>query len=64
MGFGGFIHTFKIGTGIGISFIPDHAATPEALTKCADEALYAAKAAGRGRFVFCDDLLDPTTAQA
>ena len=54
----------QIGTSIGIGFFPDHAATPEALTKCADEALYAAKAAGRGRFVFCDDLPKPTTAQA
>ncbi len=54
----------RIGTSIGIGFFPDDAATPEALTKCADEALYAAKAAGRGRFVFCDDLPKPTTARA
>ncbi|MGE4219981.1 MAG: diguanylate cyclase [Alphaproteobacteria bacterium] len=54
----------QIGTSIGIAFFPDHAGSPEALTKCADEALYTAKAAGRGRFVFYDDLPKPAAAQA
>jgi len=34
---------------IGVAVLPDHAEDPEALLGAADRALYAAKAAGRGR---------------
>jgi diguanylate cyclase (GGDEF) domain len=34
---------------IGVAVMPDDAATPEALMRLADRALYAAKAAGRSR---------------
>jgi diguanylate cyclase (GGDEF)-like protein/PAS domain S-box-containing protein len=46
-----FIHTGRIidcRVSIGASFFPEHGATPDALLKNADLALYAAKAAGRG----------------
>lgn len=37
----------QIGGSIGIAFFPDHGTSPDALIARADEALYAAKAAGR-----------------
>ena len=40
-------HQIQIGGSIGIAFYPDHGTSPDALIGRADEALYAAKAAGR-----------------
>ncbi len=40
-------HHIQIGGSIGIAFYPDHGTSPDALIGRADEALYAAKAAGR-----------------
>ncbi|MFC5302039.1 PAS-domain containing protein [Azospira restricta] len=42
--------TTQIGTSIGIALHPAHGDNREALLKAADEAMYAAKAAGRGRW--------------
>lgn len=40
----------RIGTSIGLSLCPAHSRNREALLKAADEAMYAAKSAGRGRW--------------
>ncbi|MNY85716.1 Cyclic di-GMP phosphodiesterase Gmr [compost metagenome] len=40
----------NIGTSIGIAFYPKHGTTADELIKKADEAMYAAKKAGRGRY--------------
>ncbi len=37
-------HEIQISCSVGISCYPDHATDPDGLTKCADEAMYAAKA--------------------
>ena len=42
--------TVTVGTSIGISFCPEHGRERETLLKAADEAMYAAKADGRGRW--------------
>lgn len=42
--------TVSVGTSIGISFCPEHGRERETLLKAADEAMYAAKAEGRGRW--------------
>ncbi|MBK8120320.1 MAG: diguanylate cyclase [Sulfuritalea sp.] len=39
---------------MGIACAPRDGETPEALLKSADAAMYLAKAAGRGRYVFFD----------
>jgi diguanylate cyclase (GGDEF)-like protein len=44
--------TVRLGASVGIA--PVHACTPEELFRCADVALYAAKAAGRNTFRICD----------
>jgi diguanylate cyclase (GGDEF)-like protein len=43
--------TLRVGTSIGIARFPTDGATPEALLRAADAALYAAKAAGKGGIV-------------
>ncbi len=45
-------HQADIGASIGISLAPLNGSDPEALLKCADLALYRAKARGRGGFAF------------
>lgn len=45
-------HEVKIGSSTGIAFYPADAASDEALIKCADHAMYAAKEQGRGTFRF------------
>jgi predicted signal transduction protein with EAL and GGDEF domain len=40
----------RITTSIGIAVYPEHALTPHALLDAADDALYAAKAAGRDTY--------------
>ena len=40
-----------VATSIGIALYPDHGQTVDAVIKCADQALYAAKEQGRGRFL-------------
>jgi len=41
-----------LGVSIGIGRYPEDAEAPELLLKCADEAMYAAKEAGRNRYHF------------
>jgi diguanylate cyclase (GGDEF)-like protein len=41
-------HTISIGASVGMAFAPSDASTPDELLRCADMALYQAKAAGRG----------------
>ncbi|MFN7710005.1 MAG: diguanylate cyclase domain-containing protein [Holosporales bacterium] len=44
--------TLQYGCSIGIALCPDHGTTPEALMLIADETMYKAKKAGKGRFIF------------
>ncbi|WP_434621067.1 diguanylate cyclase domain-containing protein [Azospirillum sp. B2RO_4] len=46
--------TLSVGASIGIALFPRDADTAQDLLKAADDALYRAKHAGRGRFVVCD----------
>ncbi|MEO1767489.1 diguanylate cyclase domain-containing protein [Thiobacter aerophilum] len=48
-------HTLHIGASIGIALFPDDAADGEALLRCADDAMYQAKAAGRNTYRFHRD---------
>ena len=41
----------QITVSIGVGLMPDHVASPEALIRVADEAMYQAKAGGRDRVV-------------
>ena len=41
----------QITVSVGVGLMPDHVASPEALLRVADEAMYAAKAGGRDRVV-------------
>jgi diguanylate cyclase (GGDEF)-like protein len=45
-------HQANVGASIGISLAPADGSDPEALLRCADLALYRAKAKGRGGFAF------------
>jgi diguanylate cyclase (GGDEF)-like protein len=51
-------HDICIGASAGIALAPDHSQSPEGLMRRADLALYAAKAAGRGRFAMFDASMD------
>ena len=50
-------HSLQTGASIGIATYPGSAATPDALIKQADSAMYAAKQLGRGRCHFYDESL-------
>jgi predicted signal transduction protein with EAL and GGDEF domain len=56
-------HKLNIGVSVGISLAPTDGADVDALLKCADLALYRAKAEGRDRFRFFEPRMD-TEAQA
>ncbi|HEX5783687.1 MAG TPA: diguanylate cyclase [Burkholderiaceae bacterium] len=43
-------HSIGVGASIGISVCPDHATTMSDLLRCADQAMYQAKAQGRGQY--------------
>lgn len=45
-------HTADVGLSIGIAIVPEHGYLPEDIQAAADEALYRAKNAGRGRMAF------------
>ncbi len=54
-------HTVEIGASMGMAFFPEDGHTPVELMKCADTAMYAAKAAGRNTFrFFQQEMLDST----
>ncbi len=53
-------HTANIGASIGIALAPQDGTDPVVLTKRADQALYEAKAAGRGRYRFFQPEMDET----
>ncbi len=44
-----------IGVSVGIALFPDHATEADALLKCADQAMYGAKRAGKNRYHFSGD---------
>lgn len=44
--------TVRIGASVGVALAPTDGAEPEKLLKAADDAMYAAKAAGKGGFAF------------
>ncbi|PKL34465.1 MAG: hypothetical protein CVV45_03090 [Spirochaetae bacterium HGW-Spirochaetae-10] len=46
----------RIGASVGIALYPDHDPRPDRLIQLADRAMYRAKASGRGRFAFFEDL--------
>ena len=59
-------HEVNIGSSTGIAFYPADADSDEALIKCADHAMYAAKEQGRGTFRFYESAVNeryslPTT---
>ena len=43
---------FHVGASIGVALFPEHAADPESLFTCADQAMYQAKRAGGGTVAF------------
>ena len=49
----------EINVSIGVATMPDHAGTVESLLKAADEALYAAKSAGRNRVMAAGNRIPP-----
>lgn len=51
-------HAVQIGSSVGISIFPDDGKTGIELTRCADIAMYAAKASGRNCHYYFNPLLD------
>jgi diguanylate cyclase (GGDEF)-like protein len=52
-----------LGASLGLACFPDHANRPDELLKCADMAMYEAKASGRGRFLFFEAAMASASAQ-
>lgn len=52
--------TAEVGASIGISVFPHDGSTLDDLTRCADEAMYAVKAAGRNAFMFYNQITRAT----
>jgi diguanylate cyclase (GGDEF)-like protein len=52
-----------LGASIGLAQHPQHGRTPDELMRCADVALYAAKARGRGRHQVYDEGLDTAASE-
>ncbi|MCJ2134259.1 EAL domain-containing protein [Methylobacterium sp. J-026] len=56
-------HRMQVGLSVGIAFALDHGAGGEDVLKCADLALYCAKAEGRNTFRFFDAMMDAAAAE-
>jgi diguanylate cyclase (GGDEF)-like protein len=50
------IASAQVGVSIGIALFPTHGGTAEDLVNAADRAMYAAKQAGKGRYLFAEAL--------
>jgi diguanylate cyclase (GGDEF)-like protein/PAS domain S-box-containing protein len=53
----------ELGASIGVAVLPDHGATVEAATTCADIAMYFAKESGRNHFIVYDEALKPKSTE-
>ncbi|MDX8408979.1 MAG: diguanylate cyclase [Mariprofundales bacterium] len=51
---------FHLGASIGIAICPTDSDTLDALIHCADNAMYAAKKAGKNQYLFCGNRPDPS----
>ena len=56
--------TARVSASIGISIYPSDGSDANRMLKAADEAMYRAKAAGKNRFVFYGDRVEPLSALA
>ena len=56
--------TVHVGASFGIAMAPDHGVTFSRMMRAADDAMYAAKAAGRGRAVLFEDQMAATRLRA
>ena len=57
-------HTCQLGASIGISLFPEHGSNSDSLVAAADQAMYAAKHAGRGTYRTAVMASDTTTPEA
>ena len=56
-------HSFHVGASIGVALAPEHGGDPRGLLRCADVAMYEAKAAGRNTWRFCLEAMDSHLAE-
>ncbi|MEZ5658923.1 MAG: EAL domain-containing protein [Burkholderiaceae bacterium] len=56
-------HVFSVGATVGIAVFPGDGASADALVKNADAAMYSAKSAGRGRYMFYHPAMNETAMQ-
>ncbi|HHL2446740.1 TPA: EAL domain-containing protein [Pseudomonas aeruginosa] len=56
-------HSFHVGASIGVALAPEHGGDPRGLLRCADVAMYEAKAAGRNTWRFYLEVMDSHLAE-
>ena len=56
-------HSFHVGASIGVALAPEHGGDPRGLLRCADVAMYEAKAAGRNTWRFYLEAMDSHLAE-